>query len=239
MELENPWVIDNVSIFFRLVLALVLGGMIGWERERSNHAAGLRTHILVCMGSSLIMLLSVYGFADFVDEVNVRIDPARLATAVITGIGFLGAGTILFTGKSITGLTTAASIWVVGAIGLAVGAGFYFAAIVSTLLILVNLVVFNKLEQRYIRGSKLHLVTVHASNAPGLLDGLSAMLNSEGFVIKKLIVNERNTVPFSDTQPAIPGLEISLHVLTDRRFDPVKLTQQIRDLGGVSMVTAE
>lgn len=93
---------------------MLLGGLIGFERERSNHAAGLRTHILVCLGSTLIMLLSIYGFSDFVDEINVRIDPARLATAVITGIGFLGAGTILFTGKSITGLTTAASIWVVG-----------------------------------------------------------------------------------------------------------------------------
>lgn len=151
--MNNPWVIDNVTILLRLLLSMLLGGLIGFERERSNHAAGLRTHILVCLGSALIMLLSIYGFADFVAEVNVRIDPARLATAVITGIGFLGAGTILFTGKSITGLTTAASVWVVGAIGLAVGAGFYFAAIVSTLLILLNLVVFNKLEQRYIRGA--------------------------------------------------------------------------------------
>ncbi|NMO98242.1 MgtC/SapB family protein [Paenibacillus lemnae] len=237
--MDSPWVIDNTNILLRLVLSLVLGGIIGWERERSNHAAGLRTHILVCMGSSLIMLLSVYGFSDFVDEVNVRIDPARLATAVITGIGFLGAGTILFTGKSITGLTTAASIWVVGAIGLAVGAGFYFAAVVSTLLIIVNLVVFNKLEQRYIRGSKMHLISVHAANAPGLLDGLSDMLNNKGFVIKKLIVNERSSVPYGEAQPAVPGLEISLHVLTDRKFDPVDLTKQIRELGGVTMVTAE
>ena len=235
----NPWVIDNVHILLRLMLSLLLGGLIGLERERSNHAAGLRTHILVCLGSTLIMLLSIYGFADFIAEANVRIDPARLATAVITGIGFLGAGTILFTGKSITGLTTAASIWVVGAIGLAVGAGFYFAAVVSTLLILLNLIVFNKLEQRYIRGSKLHLITLHAANAPGLLDGLSDMLKNEGFEIKKLIVNERSPIPYGELQPAIPGVEISLHVLTDRKFDPIELTKQIRGLGGVTMVTSE
>lgn len=115
--MNNPWIIDDSHIILRLLLSMLLGGFIGFERERSNHAAGLRTHIMVSLGSTLIMLLSIYGFADFIKEANVRIDPARLATAVITGVGFLGAGTIMFTGKSITGLTTAASIWVVAAIG--------------------------------------------------------------------------------------------------------------------------
>ncbi|WP_106766952.1 MgtC/SapB family protein [Paenibacillus faecalis] len=235
----DPWAIDHLNILLRLLLSMLMGGVIGWERERSNHAAGLRTHILVCLGSALIMLLSIYGFSDFVAETNVRIDPARLATAVITGIGFLGAGTILFTGKSITGLTTAASIWVVGAIGLAIGAGFYFAAVVTTLLILLNLVVFNKLEERYIRGSKLHLITIHAANAPGLLDGLSAMLTAEGFTIKKLIVNERSAVPYGELQPAFPGVEIQLQVLTDRKFDPVELTKQVQHMGEVTLVSVE
>ena len=109
----NPWVIDQLHITIRLVLALFLGGLIGFEREVSCHAAGLRTHILVCVGSALVMLLSMYGFSAFVNEVNVRIDPSRLAAQVISGIGFLGAGTIMFNGRSITGLTTAASLWVV------------------------------------------------------------------------------------------------------------------------------
>ncbi|MHA2856673.1 MgtC/SapB family protein [Paenibacillus lautus] len=237
--MTNPWVIDNVSILLRLLLAMLLGGLIGFERERSNHAAGLRTHILVCLGSALIMLLSIYGFSDFVAEINVRIDPARLATAVITGIGFLGAGTILFTGKSITGLTTAASIWVVGAVGLAVGAGFYFASIVSTVLILLNLVVFNKLEQRYIRGSKLHLITLHAENMPNILDDISAVLEEQEFVIKKLVVNERSNAAYGELQPAVLGLEISLQVLTDRKFEPMEITRQLRGIGHVTMVTAE
>lgn len=237
--MNNPWVIDNVSILLRLLLAMLLGGLIGFERERSNHAAGLRTHILVCLGSTLIMLLSIYGFSDFVDEINVRIDPARLATAVITGIGFLGAGTILFTGKSITGLTTAASIWVVGAVGLAIGAGFYFASIVSTVLILLNLVVFNKLEQRYIRGSKLHLITVYAANTPNILDDISAVLEEQEFVIKKLIVNERSGAAYGELQPAVLGLEISLQVLTDRKFEPMEITRQLRGIGHITMVTAE
>src|SRR5690606_15906316 len=111
---------DDMQILLRLGLAAALGGLIGFEREQAQHAAGLRTHIMVCLGSCLMMLLSIYGFSQFVYEGNVRVDPARLAAAVITGIGFLGAGTILHTGKSVTGLTTAASIWVVSAIGLGV-----------------------------------------------------------------------------------------------------------------------
>src|SRR4051794_30035185 len=118
--MNDPWVIGNGHLVLRLLLSVLLGGLVGVERERKNHAAGLRTHTLVCLGSCLIMILSMYGFSDFADEPNVRLDPARLAAQVISGVGFLGAGTILFTGKSITGLTTAASIWVVMAIGLAV-----------------------------------------------------------------------------------------------------------------------
>lgn len=142
--MNNPWIIDDSHIILRLLLSMLLGGFIGFERERSNHAAGLRTHIMVSLGSTLIMLLSIYGFVDFIKEANVRVGPARLAAAVITGVGFLGAGTILFTGKAITGLTTAASIWVVAAIGLGVGAGFYFPSIAATVLVLLNLRVFNK-----------------------------------------------------------------------------------------------
>lgn len=158
--MNNPWIIDDSHIILRLLLSMLLGGFIGFERERSNHAAGLRTHIMVSLGSTLIMLLSIYGFVDFIKEANVRVDPARLAAAVITGVGFLGAGTILFTGKAITGLTTAASIWVVAAIGLGVGAGFYFPSIAATVLVFLNLRVFNKVEMLYMRGRERHQITL-------------------------------------------------------------------------------
>ncbi|HEY0826461.1 MAG TPA: MgtC/SapB family protein, partial [Bacilli bacterium] len=134
--MTDPWFIDPVDLIIRLSIALFLGGIIGFERERNNHAAGFRTHILVCIGSALVMLLSIYGFSDFVDEENVRIDPSRLAAQVISGIGFLGAGVILRNGFSVTGLTTAASLWVAAAIGLAVGAGFHLAAVTTTLFVL-------------------------------------------------------------------------------------------------------
>lgn len=165
----NPWYISEAEITIRLFLALLFGGMIGFEREHSNHAAGFRTNILVCIGACLLMLLSIYGFSQFVYELNVRVDPARLAAAVITGVGFLGAGTILFTGKKISGLTTAATLWVVAAIGLAVGAGFYFASSIVTLLVITTLWLFNKLEQKYIKNSNEYTIEVNCQDNAGVL----------------------------------------------------------------------
>lgn len=178
--LRDPWVIDNVHLAFRLLLSVVLGGLIGFERERNNHAAGLRTHILVCMGSALIMVLSMYGFAAFVDEPNVRIDPARLAAQVITGIGFLGAGTIVMTGRGISGLTTAASVWVVMAIGLSVGAGFYFPAILGAMLVFLILWGLNIIERRYLNTRRESVLTLLADEEGMAVDAFRELIAHKG-----------------------------------------------------------
>lgn len=128
--------ITDYEIAFRLCLACVFGGIVGYERERYDRPAGYRTHILVSLGSALVMVLSMYGFNDY-NSINK--DPARLAAQVISGIGFLGAGTILRDKTSIKGLTTAASLWVVAAIGLAAGAGYYFSALLVTALVFLTL----------------------------------------------------------------------------------------------------
>jgi len=122
----------------------VLSGVIGFEREVHGRAAGLRTHILVCVGSALIMLTSLYIFDIYISRVS--LDPTRLATGVITGIGFLGAGTIIRSGASIKGLTTAASIWAVAGVGLAVGCGFYIGAFATTAIMLIALLFLRKVE---------------------------------------------------------------------------------------------
>ena len=122
---------DNL---FRLALAAVLGGAIGFEREYREREAGLRTHLLVCVGSALFTIISAYGFHDFLtsgDQV-VRTDPTRIAAQVVTGIGFLGAGAIIRQGLSVRGLTTAATLWLVAAIGMATGAGYWDAALITT-----------------------------------------------------------------------------------------------------------
>ncbi len=129
----------------RLLLAFILGGIIGMERERKKRTAGLRTHVLVCSGSALIMLVSLYMYELY--KGKVPLDPARIAAGVVTGIGFLGAGAIIRNPENVRGLTTAASIWISSAIGLAVGCGFYEAAFVGSLvsfLVLTSLKVIEK-----------------------------------------------------------------------------------------------
>src|SRR5471032_3100591 len=112
--------LSNVELISRLILAAALGGVIGIERERMSWAAGLRTHMLVCVGSTLIMIVSTYGFNEVLRS-GVVLDPSRMAAQVVSGIGFLGAGAILLRGEIVRGLTTAASLWSVAAIGLAGG----------------------------------------------------------------------------------------------------------------------
>ena len=123
----------EVTIVLRLLLATALGAIIGLQRERAKKPAGLRTHILICLGAALFTAASIYGFGP-------ASDPARVAAGVLVGIGFLGAGAIIRTGEGIVaGLTTAATIWAVAAIGLAAGAGLYLVAAVATALILIVL----------------------------------------------------------------------------------------------------
>ena len=136
--------IDNAEILLRLGLACFLGGIIGLERERNKQPAGLRTHILVCIGATLVMLCNIFIYEKYKGVTN--IDTARLGAQVISGIGFLGAGTIIKEGLSIRGLTTAASLWVVACLGIAIGLGFYTGAFITTGFILVILIFFSKFE---------------------------------------------------------------------------------------------
>ena len=139
---------DSTEMIARLLLAAFLGSAVGLERERLLWVAGLRTHMLVCVGSALVMLVSAFGFADALGRANIVLDPSRVAAQVVSGIGFLGAGTILLRHDVIRGLTTAASLWTVAAIGLAVGGGLYLPAVAATALILAILVALKPIENR-------------------------------------------------------------------------------------------
>lgn len=157
--------IEWTEIATRLVLAAFFGAIIGIERERKNWVAGLRTHMLVCVGSSLVMIVSAYGFMDVLSEGRIMLDPSRVAAQVISGIGFLGAGTILFleSGGIVRGLTTAAGLWTVAAIGLATGSGMYFAALVTTMLALFILFLLQVFEKKFAgkyKTQKLEIVTL-------------------------------------------------------------------------------
>jgi putative Mg2+ transporter-C (MgtC) family protein len=125
----------------RVAVAAALGGAVGLERELREREAGFRTHMLVAVGSALFTLVSAYGFREFLTggDAVIRADPTRIAAQIVTGIGFLGAGAIIRQGLSIRGLTTAATLWVVAAIGIAAGAGYYSAALITTLVVLFSL----------------------------------------------------------------------------------------------------
>ena len=136
--------LTDTQVVWRLFLAVILGGVIGFEREKHNKGmAGLRTHILVSVGSALIMLVSIHIFEIYAGRASV--DPSRIAAGVVTGIGFLGAGTIIRSGESVKGLTTAASLWTVSGIGMAVGCGFYIAGWATAVIAFTTLYLLRKL----------------------------------------------------------------------------------------------
>lgn len=135
-------------IAFRLLCALIIGVVIGTEREYAHRPAGMRTHMLVALGSCAVMLTSQLMFAQY-HALGANTDPARLSAQVIAGVGFLGAGTIIREGASVKGLTTAASIWTVACLGIAVGAGYYFVGLLGTGCMLITLVAFEWVQKKY------------------------------------------------------------------------------------------
>lgn len=144
--------IPIVDVVLRVCVATILGGVVGIERERSERAAGLRTHAMVGLGAAAFMIISAFGFRDILGAPAVALDPSRVAAQIVTGIGFLGAGTIIFQREMVRGLTTAASIWAVAAIGAAVGGGMYVLAASTTALTLGVLAGLKPLENRWFRG---------------------------------------------------------------------------------------
>lgn len=143
--------VANREVILRLLMAVLCGGLVGLEREASGRAAGFRTHILVCIGSALVTLTAIHLMEAY--KGVAAIDPGRVIAQVVSGIGFLGAGTIIQFRDSIRGLTTAASLWTVAGIGLAVGSGFYVGAVSTTTLVLVVLYMLSHVERRIV-GSK-------------------------------------------------------------------------------------
>lgn len=174
--------ISTFETILRLILSALVGGLIGMEREFNNRPAGLRTHILVCIGSTLIMLVSIYGFNDLAD-------PSRLAAGVVSGIGFLGAGTILRTGSNIEGLTTAASLWICAGIGLAIGAGFYLESIFTAALVLFSLTSLGKLDRFILRRSSRNFLIV-GEDKEDLVEKITNLFDRNRIIIKTIGMEE-------------------------------------------------
>ncbi|MCE7871854.1 MgtC/SapB family protein [bacterium CPR1] len=199
----------------RLLLAAFLGGLIGVERERLNRAAGLRTHVLVSVGSALFTLISLFAFQG-VGPVN---DPARVAAQIVSGIGFLGAGTIMKHGATVRGLTTAATLWVCAGIGMAAGAGFYQGAVLSTLITLISLVTLKRVEARFGDREFTHL-ELTMDHGPGQLAKVQGVLELLGITLRNMdLLHEETT------------LLLRMTVEVPRELSKTVLLQALSDVG--------
>lgn len=175
------------EMIFKLALACILGALIGLERESLNRPAGLRTYTLVCVGSTLAMIVSIDIYMQYYQTVNA--DPGRIAAQVVSGIGFLGAGTIMREGASVRGLTTAAGLWVVACIGLAVGAGLYIPAVATTVLILFVLIYFIRFEQFFTGMREYKGLVIVVEDRPGQVGNIGSILGDMGVLIKNIQLN--------------------------------------------------
>lgn len=205
----------DIDVIVRLIAAAVLGALIGWERELMNRSAGLRTHILVSLGSALFTILSLTAFRE-VGKVN---DPARIAAQVVSGIGFLGAGTILKHGATVRGLTSAATLWVVAAIGMAAGSACYVGALATTLIALLTLVSLRMLEQDLGAHHYLHLEFT--------LERRSKQIKE----IKKLFADLNiSTIKFDVHKEGDHSL-VSATISVPDLINPLTLVEKLNDLG--------
>ena len=186
--------IGELDTAIRLIVACLLGGIIGYERESRNKSAGLRTHVLVCVGSCLIMILSENIYYNVQGLTNA--DPARLAAQVVSGIGFLGAGTIMKEGLSVKGLTTAASLWVVAGVGLAVGFGYYSGALITTGLVFLTLRILG--IEKICHKNNVHYLNVQTVYLPEHISKIVSLLGNINLRIKDLKIqyldNQNNKV---------------------------------------------
>ena len=185
--------ISELDVIIRLVTAVILGGVVGFERQKNNKSAGLRTHILVALGSCLLMTVSINISLSFFLSYKMNTDPGRIAAQVVSGIGFLGAGTIMankqgLQGLNIVGLTTAASLWVVSAIGLATGAGYWISAISATVLVYLTLAILTRLEKRikiYSSSTRHYDLLITTISLPGQIGKIGEYFGKSDIAIRE------------------------------------------------------
>ena len=207
VELLSP---HFYGYLIKIILSILLGGLIGIERELTHHSAGFRTHILVSLGATLFMFITIFDRLSLPAGVNINLDATRVAAGVVTGIGFLGAGVIFKEGANVKGLTTAATIWVTAAVGLLVGIGNYIMAVISTLLILIVLFSDNMLENKFFKSTELMYLEISFKNIKGEKHDIERMIRKKATkfhlssfvkVDKKITLKYRLTLRKENREP--------------------------------------
>lgn len=220
---------------FRIIAALAAGGLIGLERSHRGRPAGFRTHALVCLASSLLMLVTVYESHWFPRDsaARVMVDPTRMAQGIMTGIGFVGAGAIIKEGFTVRGLTTAASIWITAAIGILTGIGFYFAALIGTVLALGTLSAFRWIEARLPSETYALFMVRFSRDAVIPESGLRALVESTGFSLHNLSYRLHGDVGQFEYRMVLRTLDAAnARALSDKlRLDPSVLEFRIAPTG--------
>ena len=216
---------DLLDLILRMALATVVGGVIGLERELRDRNAGFRTHILVCVGATAFTIVSAYGFESFLVSTDpaAPVDPSRVAAQIVTGIGFLGAGAIIRHGGTVRGLTTAANLWALAAIGMAIGLGLYAVTFVTAAAVLISLTALRIIEHRVIepRIANGALVNLHFSESGlGNLGPVVQFLDDSGVILRSMEVDE------DDEEH-----HVRLRVRMPRDMDHDRLRRLIEDLG--------
>lgn len=218
--------VTTASSVFKLFLSMVLGSMVGWERKRKGQIAGIRTFALISMGATLAMILSIYVPQEYLGLKNG--DPGRIAAQVVTGIGFLGAGAIIQMKGSVRGLTTAAGIWIVAAIGMAVGVGMYAVSFVSTGLILVVLLPLEQIEHRIHAGVETRIIRIKVNAVVSDIDGYRQVLD-------KFRVHLTNV--YVEYEFKEPTTRLNLVVLVKESTDYIQLFSSLRKLNPTESIS--
>jgi putative Mg2+ transporter-C (MgtC) family protein len=218
--------ITEIDMIIRLCIGFAAGAIIGFERSSRHQVAGLRTHILIATGATLLMLLSIWLPQEFTSMKNG--DPGRIAAQVVSGIGFLGAGAIVRLGNNIRGLTTAASLWLIAAVGLAIGAGMFAAAAVAELISLVTLFVLDILEKRFFPSERNKILELHyKNNNPATAEALD-ILKTFGIRSQSMDVNQGVGKG--------KGTRLRILVSIPDAIDIAKLAKALKTAGEVSRI---
>jgi putative Mg2+ transporter-C (MgtC) family protein len=208
----TEYVLTQLEYLLKLILAGICGAVIGYERKNHLKEAGVRTHMLVAIGSSLIMIISKYGFGDMLEISGYNLDPSRIAAQIVTGIGFLGAGMIFVRRQTINGLTTAAGIWATAGIGMAIGTNLYVAGVAATILVFLVQVVLYR-NYKWLRIPSVKQVSIHVDTSP---DAIACIQN-------KLRDNELEIIDFKATKTEEGLIHLEVYIKIPPDFQPAQL----------------
>lgn len=229
--------VSNFELIIRLLASAIVGGIIGIEREAQNRPAGFRTHILVTVGSALVMLISTQGFIGF----EGRFDPSRIAAQVVSGVGFLGAGTIVITGNEIKGLTTAASLWVCAGVGLAIGGGYYLGGLVTAIIVFISLSLLSRIEKGIV-SKKYKAINITCQERAGLIGDLGQIFCNNAIMIKGIKINREsmlreNSLITTNNETEYDIVEFEFTLMLNRVFNYQEFNSMLLEVNGVEKIS--